>query len=149
MAQQKENQIVVALRWIAFIPGGIIAGALAGIAAALILGCASWLIGLKFETPFNTLVGSWCAGWVTVSGGAMIAPSPSKTVPAIIASVVLFVMGGGSILIRVANRDWFVVGQGLCLVVAGAVALTHFIEQDRKRNSVGNGIGSRDSTDSK
>lgn len=103
---------------------------LTGIAGLLFFGAMAWLGGLAFDAPIVLFVAGFWSGYAAVASGAWIAPSPSKTLPAVIVAAIGFLLGCVAIYFRVTNQEWFRSVEGLCVLVGTLVAMMQHIKRD-------------------
>jgi hypothetical protein len=103
---------VATLRWIAFVPAGLLGGILAGALAFLFFGASAWMMGFPFDSPWNRLIVAGVGGYTTVVCAAYTAPIRNKAAPAIVVAVLMFMLYGVAIVVNIADREWFQIVQG-------------------------------------
>jgi hypothetical protein len=125
--------VVVTLRWVGFIPAGILGGTIAGIVGYLLLGAGSWMSGLPFESPLNRLFAAGFLGYASVFCGAQMAPIDYKAGPAIVMGILMFMVYGIAILMHIGEREWFNIVQSVVGVIAAAACMYRQIEETRPK----------------
>jgi hypothetical protein len=127
---QQQNSLVTALRWVAFIPGGLLGGVVGGALALLFFGGGSWLAGMKFDAPINLFLAGGVSGYATVYCGAYVAPSISKKTPAVVVGSIMLLLAAAAIFIRLNNHEWLRSSEGLCLAIGVAIAMSQAMKDN-------------------
>lgn len=124
------------LRWIAFIPGGLIGGFICAIAAGLFAGVGAWLMGATFVCPYTILLAGGVEGYATVVIASRIAPCTVKTAPATAIGTILILVGVVGVLLYFLVGEWLRLAQGVVWILATVVAM-HQEMTDNQPEGVG------------
>lgn len=120
------------LRWILFIPAGILGGVVLGLVSLVVGGATSWLLGLPFYSPGNTLLSAAVSGYVSICSAAYIAPSTSKAIPSIVMAIPLFAVNGTGIILYLTKHEWIHLAEGIVMVIGTAVSMYEHITETQQ-----------------
>lgn len=101
-----KKNVLDGLRWIVFIPGGIIAGAIAHAVVLLFFGAGSWLSGMRFDAPINQFFAAGLSGYAGTMAAAFIAPSLNKKIPAVIVTTIIVLISIYGIIFSLNSGEW-------------------------------------------
>lgn len=120
----KQHPLLVTFRWVAFIPGGILIGALGSTLILAFLGGSG-----PDNTPIRDILSCLAFGYFGVSVGAKIAPCPSKVVPGTVLATLLVLLGVATIILSVIDREWVGVFGGVCIIAASILGLVAIVKE--------------------
>ena len=110
-----QDEAKCALRWLMFIPGGFLGGALLSLLVYTFL--YFWYTRDGFLEPISGLISAAFSGMIIVETGCWIAPIENKAIPAKLigaVSIVIFVL---AMLYYVINGNWrFLVQSAICVI---------------------------------
>ena len=128
-----SSTVQLALRWILFLPGALIAAYLIYLvivftnrwAAFMSQGDPEWIL----SKVFTEVVSHGAMGAVFVYAGSRIAPGYRKIVSYLLSALVIL-FGGFALFPAVAARDWWAVVGCICVVSGGALVGYSVVEGD-------------------
>jgi len=139
----EQSTVLVKLRWILFLPGGLIAGVILSIIDLLTLNpeVSSTILGIPVHSEiaiaFLSIVFGSLEGAFTISFSALIAPSYNKKVPTTIAATFFCTIFLIFILINISVKDWYTVMQYAFAFATAIISAVYIVQnEDKTPNSV-------------
>jgi len=117
------SKLVLALRWLAFLPGAFLAALLGSALINVLTRGSMYLSGVNpdslFTTIASTFLGNFMAGMAFVYFGARITPSHRKQV-AYILTVFAVLIAGSMSFPAIVQSDWWALAGAISLAGGGA-----------------------------
>jgi hypothetical protein len=122
------------VRWILFLPGGIVCGLVASTiiyyVGYFILRLALFFVPGWFAEGLATFVNGWCFGGMTVWAAGVIAPNHRKIVATCVAAGMIFV-GGGIFILGVHSGNVMMWLVGVAQALGTGVGVLFFWSEER------------------
>ena len=130
--EEKQAPVVVALRWIGFVPAGILAAFVAAPVMYLISFAGSWLAGLSYEIddPRHRVLAAGAVSFAWVYCSTYVAPTTRKRVVAVIIAALASLASLAFLLVNLTRSEWIMSLQNVAGVVGAMLGLRHLSSTD-------------------
>jgi hypothetical protein len=128
MAEQTfwERPAGIALRWVGFVPIGVLGSMLVNVLALLLFKALGWLSGMPPWAPWIQILSAGYAGWAGVALGAHVAPSVGRRAAAVVLATLISLLGLAAAIFNAQDHHWALLLASIamaCAAIVGCVSV--------------------------
>lgn len=109
------------LRWVAFVPAGIVTCVVSNVALLWFLTAAAKAIGMPTWEPWLWILSAGYAGWFGVALGAVLAPRGGRRIASVILATLIGFIGATAAVVNAMDHHWAMLIASI--VMAGAAVV--------------------------